>query len=289
MWGRTWAGPRPDLGRTWAAPAPDLGRTMHDFDGERTAKLPPLERVVCRLIRVYTPAPDLATMPRPRHVIPGTPLHITQRGVDRCPTFIADDDFALYLWVLHAASQATDCAVHAYVLMTNHVHLLLTPGDMAGPARLMRAIGTRYVRYFNDRYRRTGTLWEGRFRSTAVDTDSYFFACSRYIERNPQRAGLTDDPATYMWSSFRCNAHGEPDRIVTPHPLYTSLGADTVTRSRTYRRLFAIEQPPTVIAAVRTASRARRALPDTSYQQAVAAMFGSSSGSTRPSETAIEG
>jgi putative transposase len=217
-------------------------------------------------------------MTRTRHISPGQPLHITQRGVDRCPTFIVDDDFAFYLWVLHASTEEARCAVHAYVLMTNHVHLLISPIDATGPARLMRAIGTRYVRYFNDRYRRTGTLWEGRFRSTVVDTDAYFFACSRYIERNPQRAGLTDDPATYMWSSFRCNANGEADRIITPHPLYTALGADTATRARTYRRLFAIESSPAVVAAVRTASRARRAWPDTSYQQAVAAVLGDSTG-----------
>lgn len=219
-------------------------------------------------------------MPAPRHVIPGIPLHITQRGVDRCATFLADDDFGFYLWVLHAASSATGCAVHAYVLMTNHVHLLISPADADGPSRLMRAIGTRYVRYFNDRYRRTGTLWEGRFRSTIVDTDAYYFACSRYIERNPQRAGLTDDPAKYMWSSFRCNARSEPDRIITPHALYTALGVDSAARARTYRRLFAIESSPAVVAAVRTATRARRALPDSSYQEAMTALFGA--GADRP-------
>lgn len=212
-------------------------------------------------------------MTRRRHIHPGIPLHITQRGVNCCPTFLADDDFAFYLWALHGASQTARCAVHAYVLMTNHVHLLVSPVDADGPARLMRAIGTRYVRYFNDRYRRTGTLWEGRFHSTAIDTNSYFYACSRYIERNPQRAGMTDDPAAYFWSSFQCNAHERPDRIVTAHPLYVALGADSAARARTYRRLFAIEPSPTVVAAIRTASRARRALPDCDYDVAIAELL----------------
>jgi len=212
-------------------------------------------------------------MPRSRHVIPGMPLHITQRGVNRCATFLAEDDFAFYLWVLGGASDTTHCAVHAYVLMTNHVHLLISAKDPGGPARLMRAIGTRYVRYFNDRYRRTGTLWEGRFRSTLIDTQAYFFACSRYIERNPERAGLTDDPGSYLWSSFRCNARGQPDRIVTAHPLYTALGPDADARCRTYRRLFALEPSPTVVTAVRTASRARRALPEADYEKAAAGAF----------------
>lgn len=229
-------------------------------------------------------------MPRPRHVIPQTPLHITQRGVDRCATFLTDDDYALYLWVLRAASDTAQCAVHAYVLMTNHVHLLVTPADADGPMRLMRAIGTRYVRYFNDRYRRTGTLWEGRFHSTPIHTDSYFFACSRYIERNPHRAGLVEQHAAYMWSSFKCNAHGERDDLITPHPLYVALGSDSAARARTYRRLFAIELSPKVIAAVRTASRVRRALPETDYQKAVAALSsGSASVANSPDEVTPPG
>jgi len=187
-------------------------------------------------------------------------------------TFISDDDFALYLWVLRDASVRARCAVHAYTLMTNHVHLLLTPATSDAPACLMRALGQRYVRYFNDRYRRTGTLWEGRFRSTLVDTDRYVLACSRYIERNAVRAGLVDEPAAYHWSSYRRNAYGENDGIVTPHSLYTSLGADDDARRAAYRRMFATELPPAVVAQVRTAVRGRHPLGMTSYRQAVAAM-----------------
>jgi putative transposase len=196
--------------------------------------------------------------------------------VDRCVTFISDDDFALYLWVLRDASVRAGCAVHSYALMSNHVHLLLTPAVSDGPASLMRALGQRYVRYFNDRCRRTGTLWEGRFRSTIVDTDSYFLACSRYIERNPVRAGIVDDPGAYLWSSYRRNALGENDGIVTPHWLYTSLGGNDEARRAAYRGLFAAEIPPVRTAEIRTAVRGRHELDTTSYRQAVAAVYGNS-------------
>jgi REP-associated tyrosine transposase len=215
------------------------------------------------------------SMPRqPRLIIPDVPLHITQRGVDRCPTFITNDDFALYLWALREASTYARCTVHAYVLMTNHIHLLLTPADPMSAATLMRSLGRRYVRYFNDRYRRTGTLWEGRYRSTTVDTHEYFFACSRYIERNPQRAELVQDPGGYAWSSFHHNAGGIADPIITPHPLYVALGADRIARCAAYRQLFAEEIGAAVIPSVRTAPLVRRTMPATSYQEAVASLRG---------------
>jgi len=210
---------------------------------------------------------------KPRLVIPNVPIHITQRGVDRCVTFVSDDDFALYLWMLRDASVQARCAIHAYALMTNHVHLLLTPADSEAPACLMRSLGQRYVRYFNDRYRRTGTLWEGRFRSTIVDTGRYFLACSRYIERNPVRAGIVDDPGAYYWSSYRRNASGENDAIVTPHSLYTSLGTNDDARRSAYRDLFATDTQPLEVPEIRTAPRARHTLGMTSYHQAVAAMY----------------
>jgi len=191
------------------------------------------------------------------------PVHITQRGVNRCVTFITDDDFARYLWVLRSVSVAARCAVHAYVLMSNHLHLLVTPADAAAPARMMRSLGGSYVRYFNSQHRRTGTLWEGRYRSATVDTDDYFFACSRYIERNPQRAGLVDDPGAYPWSSFRANGIGEYDPLITPHPLYTALGPDRDVRCAAYRRLFGAELPPSAVAAVRTEPFVQRSMAPT--------------------------
>ena len=212
-------------------------------------------------------------MPTPqRLVLPNTPLHITQRGVNRGATFLGDEDFAFYLLALDGASRAARCAVHAYALMTNHVHLLVTPADGAGPMRLMRALGARYVRYFNERYRRTGTLWEGRFRSTVILSDRYFFTCSRYIECNPQRAGITADVGSYAWSSFQRNAYGHADGIVTEHPLYTALGSDAAARCDAYRLLFAAELSSVSVAAVCTPSVVRRTLYRTRYQEAVAAL-----------------
>jgi putative transposase len=213
-------------------------------------------------------------MPRPPRVItPGVPLHITQRGVDRCPTFLDDGDFATYMWALRVAIERTKCAVHAYTLMTNHVHLLLTPADDRGPAKLMQLAGGWYTRYFNDRYRRSGPLWDGRYRSRHVTDGSYFFACSRYIERNAVRAGLVDDCAAYPWSSFHHNARGEQDAVVTAHALYTALGADHGSRCRVYRELCRDDPSSKVEAEIRTAPLVRR-LAMTSYQHAVAARFG---------------
>lgn len=207
-----------------------------------------------------------------RLVIPNAPLHITQRGVDRCATFLAGEDFARYLSTLRFASETAGCAVHAYVLMSNHVHLLVTPTDAEAPTRLMRSLGASYVRYFNERYRRTGTLWEGRFRSTVVSSERYFFTCSRYIECNPQRAGMTSDPGAYPWSSFQRNALGSFDPLLTEHPLYTALAPDDHSRRDAYQRLFAEALPAESVAAVCTPSLVRRTLYRTRYREIVAAL-----------------
>lgn len=160
-------------------------------------------------------------MPRAARVVQtGVPLHIVQRGVDRVRTFHAEADFLHYRDDLKAAIDATGVMLHAYVFMPNHVHLLLTPPEPSAPARTMRRLGARYVRYINATYARTGTLWEGRFRSALVDTERYLLRCIRYIELNPVRAGLVSVPEHYRWSSFRCHAFGEPDPLVTPHALY---------------------------------------------------------------------
>jgi len=200
-------------------------------------------------------------------------LHITQRGVDRCPTFLAGDDFAFYRWALHEAATESDCAIHAYVLMTNHIHLLTTPADASGPACMMRSLGKRYVRYFNDRYRRTGTLWEGRYRSALVDSLPYFFMCSRYIELNPVRAGMVEDPHAYEWSSYRRNAAGLEDGVISEHAKYTSLGSTPGVRCSAYRAMFATELTPATIAAVRSAQRGRSKRYSTPYHEAVDALY----------------
>lgn len=213
-------------------------------------------------------------MPRAvRAIVPGVPLHITQRGVDRCPTFLAADDFAFYRWALGEACRAAGCAVHAYVLMTNHVHLLVTPADAAAPARMMCSLGRRYVRYFNHRYRRTGTLWEGRYRDAVVDSASYLFTCARYIEMNPVRAGIVGAAAEYEWSSHRHNALEAVDPLVTHHACYLALGLSDSARRAAYRALFATDVEPGVLAAIRAEQRARPRVQATPYRQAVSALM----------------
>lgn len=177
---------------------------------------------------------------RPRVIVAGVALHITQRGVDRGLTFLEDEDYAYYRWALRQAALECECAVHAYALMPNHVHVLVTPMDDDGIARMMRSIGARYVRYFNRRYRRTGVLWEGRFRAAPVRSTHYFLNCLRYIELNPVRAGLVrGGGAGWEWSSFRRNARGAEDAMITPHADYQALGTHAEARQRAYSMLLA--------------------------------------------------
>ncbi len=196
----------------------------------------------------------------PRLVVPGAPLHLIQRGNNRSATFFTADDYKRYGEVLLEASQRFGCAIHAYVLMTNHVHLLLTPGDGRGPARMMQAIGRAFVRHVNARYRRTGTLWEGRYRSTLVDSDQYLLACSRYIELNPVRAQMVEQPGQYRWSSHRHNAYGEPDDLITPHPIYEALHSDPAARKEAYRALFERHLEQKTLDAIRCATNRGAAL-----------------------------
>lgn len=176
-------------------------------------------------------------MPRAaRCVIAGLPLHVVQRGINRSPCFFTQRDYVVYLRFLAEFSNAFACSVHAYCLMTNHVHLLVTPSVSQGCALLMKNLGQCYVQYVNHNLGRTGTLWEGRFRSCMVNSDSYVLACYRYIELNPVRAGMVAAASEYPWSSYRVNAGGECDKIVEPHPAYEAFGAEKSQRSGAYRR-----------------------------------------------------
>ena len=161
-----------------------------------------------------------------------------QRGVNKSLCFANDADRGLYLAMLEEVASRVPCAVHAYVLMSNHVHLLVSPIEAVGPSLLMKNLGQRYVQAFNRRHARTGTLWEGRFRSCVVDSEDYLFRCYQYVEMNPVRAGMVSNPREYSWSSYRANAEGEGSRLLTPHSLYLSLGADANHRSARYRDLF---------------------------------------------------
>ena len=174
-----------------------------------------------------------------RYFLPTQPLHVIQRGNNRQAIFHADDDYRAYLQWLGAAAQVNGCAIHAYVLMTNHVHLLVTPQTADSLPRMMQGLGRNYVRYINRAYRRTGTLWEGRYRAAPIDSDPYFLSCGVYIERNPVRARMVEHPRDYPWSSYPAHAHGKADPLITDHALYRALGRTKAERHKSYRALFA--------------------------------------------------
>ena len=174
----------------------------------------------------------------PRIELPGVPLHVIQRGNNRGPCFLDDADRRLYLRCLGEAATRHGCAIHAYVLMPNHVHLLVTPGAAGCIAAMMQSIGRRYVRLFNDCHNRTGTLWEGRYKASLVDCERYFLTCQRYIELNPVRASIVEHAANYPWSSHRHYAFGACDALLTPHALFNALAEDETARRAAYRELF---------------------------------------------------
>ena len=170
----------------------------------------------------------------PRLCLPGIPQHIIQRGTNRQACFASEDDFAAYAHWLDECAKKNRVAIHAWVFMTNHVHLLVTPKTSGGVSMMMQTLGRYYVRYFNHCYRRTGTLWEGRFKSCVVDEDNYLLLCQRYIELNPVRAGMVSSPDDYVWSSYHANGNGKPANLWTPHPVYLNLGATTDERTKRY-------------------------------------------------------
>jgi len=199
---------------------------------------------------------------KPRLILPGQPLHFIHRGNDRMTIFRDAADFDKCISLLCSTSLRSQCPVHGYVLMDNHFHLVATPVDEHGPATFMQSFGTSYVRYFNDRYGRTGTLWEGRYGSFPITSERYFFDCSRYVEMNPVRALMAANPGDYVRSSFRCNAFGDVDPLVTPHPLYESLGASAAARHVAYQQLFAHHLDPAVLDAFRQATRTGKPVGD---------------------------
>lgn len=214
-------------------------------------------------------------MPRaPRSFLPGIPVHLIQRGNDRGACFFCERDFIVYLDKLGEYSRKFGVAIHGYVLMTNHVHLLLTPPAPSSPSALLQALGRYYVRYINSAYRRTGTLWEGRFKASLVDSDAYFLTVSRYVELNPVRAGLVKHPADYPWSSYRMNALGKNIALLTPHPLYLSLGHDAHDRQRAYRALFDHHIPDLTLNAIRTAANSAWVLGEVAFKRQVEKQLG---------------
>ncbi|MBT9438503.1 MAG: transposase [Desulfobacterales bacterium] len=211
---------------------------------------------------------------RPRIIIPGVPLHLIQRGNNRQSCFYTDEDYCCYLDWLQQYSRDTGCSVHAYVLMTNHVHLFLTPADADSAGMLMKRLGQRYVQYVNRTYQRSGTLWEGRFRSCIAQQEEYLLACQRYIELNPVRAGIVAHPGEYRWSSYGYNGQGERSDLLSHHSVYQGLGRTSEERQAAYRELFRHELEPGVVDQIRQATNGNFALGNQRFKEEIAAMLG---------------
>lgn len=183
--------------------------------------------------------------------------------------FCAEDDYHFFRECLLSATRTSGCLVHAYVFMSNHVHLLMSPNESAGIARTMQAIGRRYVPRFNRRYARTGALWEGRYRATVIDSERYLFTCHRYIELNPVRAGLVAEASCYRWSSFAANAWGQVDELVSPHELYLALSKSPLHRQEAYRALFRAPLADLELRGIRDATNKGWALGDAPFRASV--------------------
>jgi putative transposase len=211
----------------------------------------------------------------PRFFAKGHPLHIVQRGNNRNPIFAAEPDYLFYLDCLERAAGEHGLAIHAYVLMTNHVHLLATPSNETSVPKTLQSVGRRYVQYFNYTYRRSGTLWEGRYRSTVIDAEAYLLTCMRYIELNPVRAqSMVEHPADYPWSSYRGNALGARDALLTQHELYRRLGRTIEQRQSSYRQLFRAQLAKVDIAAIREATNKAWALGNNNFRARIEVLAG---------------
>ena len=211
---------------------------------------------------------------RARLSIPGIPWHIIQRGNNRSVCFYAEEDYQLYLHHLQEFAVKFGCAIHAYVLMTNHVHLLLTPQHPDSASLLMKHLGQRYVQYINRTYKRSGTLWEGRFRSCLTQSEEYVLACYRYIELNPVRAGMVNQPQDYRWSSYHTNALGKASSLITPHEEYLRIGRDEPTRLEAYRALFKAHLDEEIVGQIRSATNGNYALGSERFQKEIEAALG---------------
>ena len=192
----------------------------------------------------------------PRIYLSGQPVHVIQRGNNRSATFFVEDDHRFYLECMREAARKYECAIHAYVLMTNHVHVLLTPNAGQALPGFMQSVGRRYVRYINHTYRRTGTLWEGRYKSALIDSERYLLTCYRYIELNPVRAAMVAAPGDYPWSSYAHNAGVAANALITPHDVYMHLGDRPEQRQHVYRSLFDRRLEEDAIKSIRDATNA---------------------------------
>jgi putative transposase len=218
-------------------------------------------------------------MPRPTRIdLPGIAQHVIQRGNDRQPCFFADADDLRYRADLRDIALREGCEVHAYVLMTNHVHLLVTPASRGAIGRMMQSLGRRFVRGINERHGRTGTLWEGRYKACPVEAGDYPMHCHRYIELNPLRAAMVADPADHPWSSHRCNALGEYDPLVSHHRSYLSLSEDPGVRRARYRAFAMANVGADELDAIRRHVQRQHAFGTSRFREAIEAQLGRSAG-----------
>jgi len=220
---------------------------------------------------------------RARLRIADIPLHVVQRGNNRGPCFFAENDYAFYRGLLESLAERFGCAVHAYVLMTNHIHLLLTPHAFDGVSSLMKHLSQRYVQYVNRRYGRCGTLWEGRYKSCLTQREDYVLACYRYIELNPVRARIVADPRHYRWSSYGANAEGSASTLLAPHAEYLRLGHTPEERLAAYRSLFGTHLARgSVDDQIRDATEGNIALGSARFQAEIESMLGRRARRGRP-------
>lgn len=206
----------------------------------------------------------------PRFFVPGVPLHVIQRGNNREALFRQITDYQVYLDCLKEAAQRHECAIHAYVLMTNHVHLLVTPTHEDSLPKTFQSLGRQYVQYFNTTHQRTGTLWEGRYRATLIESETYLFTCSRYIELNPVRAEMVRHPRDYRWSSYAYHAAGTSNPLLTPHALYQQLGGTAAERQQAYRDFFRHHLSGETLDAIREATNKAWALGSEKFKDRLA-------------------
>lgn len=214
-------------------------------------------------------------MPRlPRIWIEGVPQHVVQRGVDRNAIFFHEDDYSTYLANLTQYQSEWGVQIHAYCLMTNHIHLLLSGSNAYSIPGFMKAVNQRYVQYINGAYRRSGTLWEGRYKSSLIESERYFLACMRYIELNPLRARMIADVADYFWSSYRSNAVGQRDATVQPHPIYLQLHQEVNERLQLYSLFVAEGVSPEELAMIRETLQSGRPTGSEAFVEQIENMSG---------------
>jgi putative transposase len=216
-------------------------------------------------------------MPRkPRVSLAGVAEHVIQRGNNRQAIFACEDDMKAYVTWLKQYSKKYNVDIHAWVLMTNHVHILCSPSTHSAISQMMQSLGRMYVMYFNRAYKRSGTLWEGRYRSCLVQSEKYLLELYRYIELNPVRAAMVQEPSEYSWSSYQCNALGKQSDLITAHPIYLAISVDVNTRLTNYRALFTQHVKATLIEDIRQATNKGLALGNEQFTSKVEALSGRS-------------